>query len=137
MPKSSLSASRQAKARRLFLCLFSMLALLPGLLFPLSTWAQACIIHAASADMEVQVCQQNRSIPPNLFQSGFCKPQLAGQKTTVTFADRCPAGAFGVCRNAQTGGIYQQDIYYYGIESDARFLKPACERQSKGVWLNQ
>lgn len=111
---------------------------LAGLLLPLPALAQACIIQAESARMEVQVCQQNRSIPPNLFKSGFCKPQLAGQKTTVTFADRCPAGAFGVCRNAQTGGMpYQQDIYYYGIASDARFLKPACERQSKGVWLSQ
>lgn len=132
MPNPSLPATQRVTryVAGLFVLLF-------GLLLPLSALAQACIIHAESASMEVRICQQNRSIPPNLFQSGFCKPQLAGQKTTVTFAERCPAGAFGVCRNAQTGGFYQQDIYYYGVESDARFLKPACERQSKGVWLNQ
>ena len=30
---------------------------------------------------------------------------------------------------------YKQDIHYYGVDSDARYLKPACERQSKGVWM--
>lgn len=113
------------------------LLMLAGLL-PATAQAQACIIHAESENMEVRLCQKNRSIPPNLFKTGFCKPQLVGQKTTVTFADQCPSGAFGVCRNARAGGMpYQQDIYYYGIPSDARFLKPACERQSQGVWMEQ
>ena len=107
-------------------------------LLPLQVWAEACIIQAESARMDIKLCQQNRSIPAHLFKSGFCQPKLAGQKTTVTFAELCPTGAFGVCRNAQSGGLpYQQDIYYYGVASDARYLKPACERQSKGVWMDQ
>ena len=102
---------------------------------PLAALAEACITQSSSDAIEVKVCQQNRSIPAQLFRSGFCSTQLPGQKTTVTFADNCPGGAFGVCRNAQTGGTpYQQDIYYYGVASDARILKPACEKQSKGVW---
>lgn len=51
--------------------------------------------------------------------------------------DFCPPGAFGVCRNAQSAGTqipYQQDIYYYGQPTDARFLKPACQQQSLGSW---
>lgn len=98
--------------------------------------AQACLIESVSPQVKVKICQQNRSIPPQLFKSGFCKPQLKGQKTTVTFVEQCPIGAFGVCRNAQTPGVpYQQDIHYYGVRSDAQYLKPACERQSKGVWM--
>lgn len=112
--------------------------LLLAVLLPLQAMGQACIIHAESADMEIRLCQQNRSIPPNLFKNGFCKPQLAGQKTTVTFVERCPAGAFGVCRNATTGGTpYQQDIHYYGVATDARYLKPACEQQNRGTWIPQ
>jgi len=112
---------------------FILLALLPMQIF-----AQACIVETQSAQVKVKVCQQNRTIPEHLFRSGFCKPQLAGQKTEVTFVDRCPTGAFGVCRNSQSSGVpYQQDIYYYGVEDDTRFLKPACERQNKGVWMAQ
>ncbi len=112
--------------------------LVMGSWLPATALAEACIIKAESDRVEIRLCQQNRSIPPNLFRTGFCKPQLAGQKTTVTFAAQCPPGAFGVCRNAHVGGMpYQQDIHYYGIESDARFLKPACERQSKGVWTSR
>lgn len=107
-------------------------------LLPLNLYAEACIVQTESAQVEVKVCQQNRTIPKHLFRTGFCKPQLAGQKTTVTFVDRCPTGAYGVCRNAQTPGTpYQQDIYYYGIASDARYLKLACQRHSKGTWQNQ
>ncbi len=112
-------------------------ALVLASLLPAQAAAEACIIQAESEHMEIRLCQQNRSIPPHLFKTGFCKPQLAGQKTTVTFAEQCPAGAFGVCRNARAGGMpYQQDIHYYGVATDARFLKPACERQSKGIWVS-
>lgn len=114
-----------------------LLACLTSLLWPSLVLAEACIIQAQSERMEIRLCQQNRSIPPNLFRTGFCKPQLAGQMTSVSFVEQCPAGAFGVCRNAQAGGMpYQQDIHYYGVASDARYLKPACEQQSKGVWMN-
>ena len=36
-----------------------------------------------------------------------------------------------------TGHAYQQDIHYYGIATDARYLKPACEQQYKGVWMER
>ena len=115
-----------------------ILLICTSFLLPLQVFAEACVIKAESDRMKIRLCQQNRSIPPNLFKTGFCKPRLAGQKTTVTFVDRCPSGAFGVCRNAQSGGTpYQQDIYYYCVASDANYLKPACEKQSKGVWMNQ
>lgn len=109
--------------------------LLSAVLLSEHAMAEACIVEAESGTSLVRICQQNRSIPPNLFKTGFCKPQLAGQKTTVTFVEHCPSGAFGVCRNATSGGMpYQQDIHYYGVESDARFLKPACEKQNRGTW---
>ncbi len=55
---------------------FILLALLPMQIF-----AQACIVETQSAQVKVKVCQQNRTIPEHLFRNGFCKPQLAGQKT--------------------------------------------------------
>lgn len=64
--------------------------LVMGSWLPATALAEACIIKAESDRMEIRLCQQNRSIPPNLFRTGFCKPQLAGQKTTVTFAAQCP-----------------------------------------------
>lgn len=107
-----------------------------AILFATNAWSQACIIESGTGAAAVKVCQQNRSIPEHIFKNGFCKPRLAGQNSKVTFVERCPTGAFGTCRNAQTAGTpYQQDIYYYGNEGDARFLQPACQRQSKGVWV--
>ena len=100
-------------------------------------FAQACVIESADERVQIKICQQNRSIPEQMFKSGFCQPQLQGQKTKVTFVEQCPIGAFGVCRNAQTAGVpYQQDIHYYGVDTDARYLKPACEKQSKGLSKN-
>ena len=115
-----------------------MRAMLALLLLSLAgqAWAEACVVHAEGKQVEVKLCQQNRSIPANLFRTGFCAPQLQGQKVEVSFAEQCPAGAFGECRNAKVQGTpYQQDIHYYGIATDARYLKPACEQQYKGVWM--
>ena len=101
-------------------------------------FGEACVVHSQGNRVDVKVCQQNRSIPPQLFRSGFCQPQLQGQQVEVEYVDQCPGGAFGVCRNAQVGGMpYRQDIHYYGVESDARLLKPYCERQSRGVWMGR
>lgn len=106
------------------------------LLLSQQIFAQACVIESADEKVQIKICQQNRTIPEQLFKTGFCQPQLKGQKTTVTFVEQCPIGAFGVCRNAQAAGVpYQQDIHYYGVATDAKYLKPACERQSKGVWM--
>ncbi|MVW74119.1 NADH:ubiquinone oxidoreductase [Pseudomonas xionganensis] len=99
-------------------------------------WGEACVVHSQGQRLEIKVCQQNRSIPPNLFRSGFCQPQLQGQKVEVEFLEQCPIGAFGVCRNATVSGLYRQDIHYYGVASDATYLKPYCEQQSKGVWMS-
>lgn len=101
-------------------------------------WAEACVVHSEDQQMEVKLCQQNRTIPTNLFRSGFCAPQLKGQKVEVSFVEQCPTGAFGECRNARVQGTpYQQDIHYYGVATDARYLKPACEQQNKGVWMER
>jgi hypothetical protein len=117
-----------------------MRALLLPLLLLMSgqVLAEACVVHTQAERLDVKVCQQNRSIPPNLFHTGFCQPTLKGQKVTVEFVDQCPAGSFGVCRSAHVGGMpYQQDIHYYGVASDAAFLKPSCEKQSRGVWMDR
>ncbi|RJG12774.1 NADH:ubiquinone oxidoreductase [Pseudomonas cavernicola] len=111
-----------------------LLALLSAL--PLFAQAEACVVHSQAARLDIKVCQQNRSIPPQLFREGFCQPQLQGQKVAVEFVEQCPIGSFGVCRSARvTGTPYQQDIHYYGVASDAAYLKPACEKQSQGVWM--
>lgn len=101
-------------------------------------FAEACVIHSQAERLDVKLCQQNRSIPANLFRTGFCQPQLKGQKVTVEYAEICPQGAFGVCRDAKVAGTpYRQDIHYYGVASDGAYLKPACERQSHGTWMGE
>jgi len=121
---------------------YHVIACLLALLWSKTALAQACIVETGNGATRVKLCQQNRSIPASLFANGFCKPSLSGQTAKVTMVDKCPTGAFGVCRNAQTSGAqipYQQDIYYYGVQSDARFLQPACQQQNRGTWqpLNQ
>ena len=99
---------------RAWLLLFS---LLPGLAL-----AEACIVRSQAERLDVKVCQENRNIPSSLFHEGFCQPQLKGQKVEVEFVEQCPQGAYGVCQNALAGNdLYQQDIHYYGVASDALF----------------
>lgn len=96
--------------------------------------AQGCVIHGHDERVEVKLCQQNGNIPQELFRSGFCRPELAGQRIEVRFVEACPPGAFGVCRNARVSNLpYRQDIHYYGIAGDAKYLRPACEA-SEGQW---
>lgn len=100
--------------------------------------AEGCLIHSQDDRIEVKVCQQNRTIPAELFRTGFCQPQLEGQEVEVTFVEQCPTGSFGICRNAQVSNMpYRQDIHYYGVASDARFLQPACEQSSAGEWATE
>ncbi|MDH0746014.1 NADH:ubiquinone oxidoreductase [Pseudomonas sp. GD03842] len=97
--------------------------------------AESCVVHSQAERLDVKVCQENLTIPPELFHDGFCKPQLKDQKVEVTFLDQCPSGSFGQCSNAQVANMpYRQNIHYYGVASDAAFLKPFCEQQSKGIW---
>lgn len=97
--------------------------------------AEACLVHSQSDRVDVKVCQENLTIPPKLFHDGFCQPQLKDQTVDVTFSEQCPAGSFGQCSNALVANMpYRQNIHYYGVASDAAFLKPFCEQQSKGVW---
>lgn len=113
-----------------------LLLTLIALVLPLVVHAEACIVHSSGEQVEVKLCQQNVSIPARMFRDGFCRPELPGQKVEVSFAQQCPAGAFGACRNAKVTNLtYQQDIHYYGVASDARILKHACEQQYKGVWV--
>lgn len=112
---------------RLWMLLFT---LLPGLAL-----AEACVVHSQSERLDVQLCQENRTIPPSLFHEGFCQPQLQGQTTEVEFVEQCPTGAYGVCQGARVSGTpYQQDIHYYGVASDALYLEPACTSQYQGKW---
>lgn len=98
--------------------------------------AQACVVHSTAERLDVKVCQQNRNIPEKLFADGFCQPNLPGQKVDVQYVNECPAGAFGVCSNAQVANMpYRQDIHYYGVVTDQAYLKPYCEAQSQGNWL--
>ncbi|CAE6965398.1 MULTISPECIES: hypothetical protein [Pseudomonas] len=113
---------------RAWLLLFS---LLPGLAL-----AEACIVRSQAERLDVKVCQENRNIPSSLFHEGFCQPQLKGQKVEVEFVEQCPQGAYGVCQNALAGNdLYQQDIHYYGVASDALYLEPACTSQYRGKWI--
>ena len=94
---------------RVWMAIATVLAFLPAL-----AWPQACIIQAQDAHIEVQE-----------------------QEVKVTLTALCPTGAFGVCRGAKVQGVaYQQDVHYYGVASDAAYLKPACEQQSSGVWVD-
>lgn len=100
-----------------------------------SVLAQACVVHSQAERLDVKVCQENRSIPPQLFHDGFCQPTLAGQKVEVEYVEQCPGGSFGICRDAQVANMpYRQDIHYYGVARDALYLKPFCENQSQGHW---
>ncbi|WP_040260388.1 hypothetical protein [Pseudomonas massiliensis] len=97
--------------------------------------AEACLIHSQGDRLDVKVCQQNRTIPAELFHDGFCRPALKDQKTEVAYMAQCPSGAFGVCQGARVDNLpYEQDIHYYGIASDTRYLKPFCENRSQGRW---
>ncbi len=96
--------------------------------------AESCTEHSQGDRIDIKVCQENINIPKELFHDGFCKPQLKDQKVDVSFEAQCPAGSFGQCSNAQVANMpYRQNIHYYGVASDAAYLKPFCEQQSKGL----
>lgn len=97
--------------------------------------AQACVVHSHGQRLDVKVCQENINIPAKLFSDGFCQPNLPGQQVEVEYVEQCPGGSFGVCGNAQVANMpYRQNIHYYGVATDAAYLKPFCESQSGGKW---
>ena len=103
---------------------------------PTAALAQACLVHSQAERLDVKVCQENISIPPDMFRESFCRPQLTGQKVATDYSEHCPTGAFGVCQNALVANMpYRENIHYYGIASDALYLKPFCEGQSQGTWI--
>ena len=107
-----------------------------GLLASTQVWAEACVVQSQAERLSVKVCQQNRTIPPKLFKEGFCRPNLPGQQVEVQFMAQCPRGAYGICRGARVERMpYEQDIHYYGVASDAAYLKPFCEQNSQGQWI--
>ena len=105
------------------------------LLLPSLALAEACVIRSRQGSVDVQICQSNIDIPAKLFREGFCQPQLKDQQTEVRFVERCPVGEIGICQGARSPGVpYRQDIHYYGVPGDGRFLAVACAQQNQGNW---
>ncbi|TVP87301.1 MAG: NADH:ubiquinone oxidoreductase [Pseudomonadaceae bacterium] len=111
-------------------------ALVLLLLLPASqVFAAACLIESDDDDLPIRLCQQNMTIPENLFQDSFCQPQIPDRSFKVTEVESCPEGAYGVCAGAHTEGVgYQQSIFYYSDPDDAPYLKVYCEEVSRGEW---
>ena len=50
------------------------------LLISQNIFAQACIIESVDQRVQVKICQQNRSIPEQLFKTGFVSHSSKGKK---------------------------------------------------------
>jgi hypothetical protein len=100
--------------------------------------ADACLIESSDDQVAIRMCQQNINIPPQLFKSSFCQPQIAERSFDVSFMDSCPAGAYGVCDDARSEGVaYRQAIHYYSDPADQPVLQAYCEKFSQGEWRTQ
>ncbi len=106
------------------------------LLLPFSQlFAAACLIESNDDEFPIRLCQQNMTIPDNLFHDSFCQPQIPDRSFAVSQVESCPDGAYGVCSGAHTEGVgYQQSIFYYSDPDDAPYLKVYCEEISQGEW---
>ncbi|SDT00690.1 hypothetical protein SAMN05216198_3396 [Halopseudomonas litoralis] len=112
-------------------CLFLLILLC------ISTAAQsaACLIESNDDALPIRMCQQNISIPPQLFTDSFCQPQIAERSFDISFLEQCPEGAYGICDDAQSEGVgYRQAIHYYSEPGDKPVLKAYCEQFSQGRW---
>lgn len=99
------------------------------------TLADACLIESSDDQVAIRMCQQNISIPPQLFKGSFCQPQIAERSFEVSFMENCPAGAYGVCDDARSEGVgYRQAIHYYSDPADQPVLQAYCEKFSQGQW---
>ena len=98
--------------------------------------ATACLIESNDDELPIRMCQQNISIPVQLFESSFCQPQIPERSFDVSMLENCPAGAYGVCDNARSEGVgYRQAIHYYSDPDDQPVLQAYCEQFSNGQWL--
>lgn len=113
----------------------STLPLLGLLLISSELWAQACLIESTDQKVPIRLCQENMTIPKDLFSDNFCHPQIPDRTFAVSMVDACPEGFYGICQGARTEGVaYQQSIHYYSDAGDAPVLKAYCEKVSQGVW---
>lgn len=110
--------------------------LLLGLLgYSVAAHSAACLIESNDDQLPVRLCQQNITVPPQLFKDSFCQPQIPDRSFDITFVDQCPAGAYGICDEARSEGVaYRQAIHYYSEPADAPVLKAYCEQFSQGQW---
>lgn len=98
--------------------------------------ADACLIESNDDQLPIRMCQQNITIPPQLFEGSFCQPQIPDRSFEVSFLETCPSGAYGVCDNASSEGVaYRQAIHYYSDPDDRPVLQAYCEQFSDGQWL--
>lgn len=112
-------------------CLFTFVLLCLGT----AAHATACLIESNDDALPIRMCQQNISIPPQLFTDSFCQPQIAERSFDISFLEQCPEGAYGICDDAQSEGVaYRQSIHYYSEPGDEPVLKAYCEQFSQGRW---
>ena len=98
--------------------------------------AAACLIESNDDQQPIRICQENITIPQNLFTENFCQPSIPDRSFAISTVDACPGGAYGVCEGSRTEGVgYQQSIYYYSNANDAPVLKAYCEKISRGSWV--
>lgn len=98
--------------------------------------AAACLIESNDDQLPIRMCQQNISIPAELFKDSFCQPEIAGRSFEVNYRESCPEGAYGICNNARSEGVaYRQAIHYYSDPDDQPVLQAYCEQFSEGEWL--
>lgn len=98
--------------------------------------AAACLIESNDEQLPIRMCQQNISIPAQLFEGSFCQPLIPDRRFEVRMLESCPEGAYGVCDKARSEGVaYRQAIHYYSDPDDQPVLKAYCEQFSDGQWL--
>ena len=116
-------------ARRLFLFIF--------LCSSTGAQAAACLIESNDDQLPIRMCQQNISIPAQLFEDSFCQPRIVERSFEVSYMNSCPEGAYGICDNARSEGVaYRQAIHYYSDPDDQPVLQAYCQQFSDGQWLS-
>lgn len=113
-----------------------LLSLFPLCLLSTLAMAEACLIESNDDQLPIRMCQQNLTIPAQLFSDSFCQPQIPDRSFQVQMLKQCPEGAYGICQGARSEGVaYQQSIHYYSDPDDAPVLQAYCEQISQGRWI--